>query len=209
MGIFSTTLKAAENKGINLQRKSSSSLNWFRQYVSKHAPKDVDFARVRRDVREISSHSNLMTKGKNVLPGVMYMFVYDAKHKATLPYWDATPLIFPIDGDSKSFLGINFHYLPLALRAKLMDALYQFQMNPGKTEKAKLQMTYQMLKSAATHKYIKPTIKRYLVSHVRSRLVEIPYEAWEIALFLPTATWQGNAGSGRVYRDSQIIIGRR
>ena len=56
--------------------------------------------------------------------GNMYQFMYDPKHKATLPYYDRLPLIFPINKAKGGFLGIKFHYLQLPLRAKLMDALY-------------------------------------------------------------------------------------
>ena len=54
----------------------------------------------------------------------MFMFIYDPKHKDTLPFYDTFPLVFPIEIYSDSFLGINLHYLPPVLRAKLMDALY-------------------------------------------------------------------------------------
>lgn len=136
------------------------------------------------------------------------MFAYDAKHKKTLPYWDASPLIFPFAEDGNYFYGINFHYLPVALRAKLMDSLYAFITDESIPANTKLQITYKILKAASAFKYIKPCVKMYLKSNVRSRLIEIPADYWEIALFLPTAEWQGPRSS-EVYSDSQKIISGR
>jgi hypothetical protein len=57
--------------------------------------------------------------------GKMYSFVYDPKTKEQLPYYDIYPLVFPIEYYNDGFLGINLHYLPPVLRARLMDALYE------------------------------------------------------------------------------------
>jgi hypothetical protein len=61
--------------------------------------------------------------------GKMYTFFYDPKHKETLPYYDLFPLIFVVGPAAGGFLGINLHYLPPVLRAKLMDSLYQILNN--------------------------------------------------------------------------------
>jgi len=45
-------------------------------------------------------------------------------------------------------------------------------------------------------------LKRYLSSHVRSRLAMVPAPEWEIATFLPTADFE-KASSSEVYRDSK------
>ena len=81
-----------------------------------------------------TSASKLMASEKSELAssitiGRMYAFFYDPKHKKTLPYYDRFPLIFPIGPADKGFLGINLHYLPYVLRAKLMDELYSLSTN--------------------------------------------------------------------------------
>ena len=138
-------------------------------------------------------------------PGHLYMFYYDPKHKATLPYYDQYPLIFPIEMYKDRFLGLNMHYLPHALRADLMDILFELRNNDKLNETTKLKMSYQILKSSSASSLIKPTIKMYLKNHVRSRFVWIDPKEWHFALFLPTGRFQ-KASKSEVYADSQRII---
>lgn len=137
--------------------------------------------------------------------GHMYMFLYDPKHKETLPYYDRFPLIFPINRAKGGFLGINFHYLPLQLRARLMDALYDVTTNDKFDETTKLRTSYDILNSAAKYKEFKPTVKHYLTDHVRTRLVYINPTEWDIALFLPTERFEG-ASKNQVWNESRKII---
>jgi hypothetical protein len=137
--------------------------------------------------------------------GHMYMFGYDPKHKDTLPYYDRFPLIFPINKAKGGFLGINFHYLPLTLRAKLMDSLYDVTSNDRYDENTKLRLSYGILSGASKYKEFKPTIKHYLTNHVRTRLVYVHPTEWDVAIFLPTAQFEGAAQS-KVWADSRKII---
>lgn len=136
----------------------------------------------------------------NVLPGYMYLFNYDPKHKETLPFYDRFPIVFPIHIDQDSFLGINLHYLPHLYRAKLMDGLYDLATDRRFDEKTKLRMSYNLLNSVAKYKYFEPCIKRYLKSHVKSRFLNIPSNEWDIALFLPLERFTVN--KNKVYQDS-------
>jgi hypothetical protein len=136
--------------------------------------------------------------------GHMYMFLYDPKHKDTLPYYDRFPLIFPINRAKGGFLGMNFHYLPLPLRARLMDALYDVTTNDKFDETTKLRTSYNILNSAARYKEFKPTVKHYLTDHIRTRLVYINPTEWDIALFLPTERFEG-ASKTQVWQDSRKI----
>jgi hypothetical protein len=91
---------------------------------------------------------------------------------------------------SGGFLGINMHYLPLPLRAKLMDALYSLATNKSYDETTRLRMTYDILNSASKYRFFKPTLKMYLNEHVKSRFIKIESAEWDIALFLPTERFQ-------------------
>ena len=53
--------------------------------------------------------------------GLLNMFFYDPKMKKKLPYYDRFPLILPIEQYSDGFLGINFHYLSMPIRIRLLD----------------------------------------------------------------------------------------
>lgn len=133
--------------------------------------------------------------------GRMYIFNYDPKTKDKLPYYDRYPLVFPIEGYKDGFLGINLHYLPPMLRAKLLDALYDTINNKKFDETTKLRVSYNILNGATKFRYFKPCIKRYLFSHVRSRFKEIESNEWNKAILLPTQRFE-KASENKVYQDS-------
>lgn len=137
--------------------------------------------------------------------GNMYFFFYDPKGKKTLPYYDRFPLIFKVANTQGGFYGINLHYLPYKLRAKLMDALYDITSNNKYDESTKLRLSYDLLNGASKYRYFKPTFKKYLNSHVRSRFVLIEASEWDIALFLPVERFE-KASKSQVWKDSRNMI---
>ena len=137
--------------------------------------------------------------------GSMYMFYYDPKHKDTLPYYDRVPLIFPINRAKGGFLGINFHYLPFKMRAKLMDALYDTASNDRYDENTKLNISYRILGASSQYREFRPAVKHYLFEHVRSKLLYVNPSEWDIALFLNIAKFEG-ATQTQVWEDSRKII---
>ena len=167
----------------------------------------------REKAREVSRvNENKLIRGNTELqrsrptPGYMYMFSYDAKHKDTLPYFDRFPLVFPFSVDADGFLGMNMHYIPHLLRARLMDALYDLTSNQKFDERTKLMMSYDMLNASAKYKYFKPCIKRYLFSQLQTRFLLVPSNEWDIALFLPLERFTVN--KQKVYSDSQKSMRR-
>ncbi len=156
------------------------------------------------------SENKLLTSDKNRMVnfptvGEMFIFRYDAKHKDTLPYWDALPCIFIVDVGPNYFYGLNLHYINPRARAKLMDALYEIANNTRYDTKTKLNISYKVLKSASKFKYFKPCFKKYLFSHKRSQFLRILSSEWDIALFLPVANWQKKTGQ-YVYAQSEKMI---
>lgn len=143
----------------------------------------------------------------NLTVGRMYLFAYDPKMKDELPYYDRFPLIFPFQRVDNGFYGINMHYLPHMLRAKLMDNLYSLANNKHQDDSTKLRLSYQILSSASKFRYFKPCIKHYLNSHVKSRFLWIPADQWETALFLPLERF-AKANKTQVWRDSRRMVQR-
>ena len=137
--------------------------------------------------------------------GGMYMFFYDPKHKATLPYYDRFPLTIVVGPAEGGFYGLNMHYLPLPLRAKFLDALMGMTTNKKYDDNTKFALTYEMLQSTAKLKYFAPCYKRYLNTHLRSKPALVPAPEWEIATFLPTADW-AKKSQAAVYKDSRSKI---
>lgn len=136
--------------------------------------------------------------------GKMYMFVYDPKTKKQLPYYDQFPLVIMTDtpktGDG--FFGLNLHYLSPLKRAVFFQTLSNlYQSTSELNERTKLRLKYQALSSQKKLRAFQPTFKRYLTNHIKSKIVEIPSEYWEVALFLPTYEFK-KASSSKVWSDS-------
>jgi len=191
--IFGDILKKGMRTG-RVPGRDPASIKWFRSTARTYNSLSTD--------RLLKETSQIRT---SVVPGSMYMFAYEAKHKATLPYYDAFPLIFPFKMLNDGFLGINFHYLQPQLRALLMDALYSKVNDPALTDMAKIKISYNILNSATQFSDFKPCIKRYLYSQFRSKFILVSPNTWDIALFLPTESFQG-ATNSQVWSDSRKAL---
>ena len=186
-------------KGIRagqMPARTDASRTWYRNMAKNDYKKINEAQLMKSDVGRLTMRPKL---------GHMYLYYYDAKHKETLPYFDRLPLVFPIKKTKDGFLGINLHYLPLNLRAKLMDALYDVINNDKYDDTTKLKLSYEILNSASKFKYFKPCIKRYLTAQMRSRFLHIHPTEWDMALFLPLERFDG-ATKQSVWKDSKKLI---
>ena len=137
--------------------------------------------------------------------GSMYMYIYDPKHKDTLPYYDRFPLTIVAGPAKGGFMGLNLHYLPNVLRAKFLDGLMEVTNNKKYDDSTKFAISVNMLNKASNLKYFKPCLKHYLLDHIRTRLALVPSPEWEIATFLQTAKFE-KASRSAVYQDSRSMI---
>lgn len=158
------------------------------------------------------NEKSLLNKDKTRLvsqikPGNMYMFMYDPKFKETLPYYDRFPMIFPFRVEGDRFWAINLHYLPHRIRAQLMDSLYDLVNNQRYDESTRIQGTFELLNRAARSRWIKPCVKQYLFSQMKSRFMYVYPSEWDIALFLPLERFS-KATSSQVWADSKISMGK-
>lgn len=186
-------------RGINsgqIPARSKRAREWFRTETKK----TITTVSTTEFMRE--NRAKMVSAPK---VGNMYMFFYDPKMKKKLPYYDRFPLIFPIRKTEKGFLGINLHYLSPILRAKLMDALYMLVNNEKYDETTKLRISYNILNGVTRYKWFKPTVKKYLFDHVRSRFILINSAEWDIALMLPTERFV-KSNKQNVWRESKNAI---
>lgn len=167
------------------------------------------FNKARRLGKESSAEDMLRESGRaksRLTYGKMYIYKYDPKWKDILPYYDIFPLVFPIEPRPGGFLGINLHYLPPSLRIALMEALYDLEMTGRYDSRAKLAISYSILKSFAGKDLVKPCIKSYLRGHVQSAFIEIPYPEWPMAAGVPVQKFV-KASDRKVWADSRRKIG--
>ena len=191
--IFTQILSDAEGRRVT-SVLSKKSITWFRKKVTVATKGD------KMSTKSIMSRTNDLTS--KLLIGRMYHFKYSAKWKEVLPYWDMFPLVIPVDAYADGFSGLNLHYLPPKLRARLFDQLISIVSDKNLNERTKFKISYELLNGVRKYKLFKPTFKRYLYTHIRSRFLLMPPAEWQIALFLPTQRFQ-KAKSARVWQDSK------
>lgn len=197
INVFAEILSKASAGMAEMTVQQKSARTWFRREAEK-ITKVSDKGLIKSDpTRHV----------KQIIPGYMYMFMYDAKTKEELPYWDKFPLIFPFNKYDDGFIGINLHYLPPDYRAKLMDALYGLAFSNQYDESVRLRLSYEILDSAAKYKWFRPCVKRYLYKHVKSPLFNIDWKEWNIALFLPTERFQKHS-EFYVWSESLKIVNK-
>ncbi len=150
-------------------------------------PKSYDWYRKKVQSMTTPGAKGLINQGKaTVAPkyGVMNLFGYDPKLKATLPYYDTFPLIFPIDFAKGGFYGINFHYLQPGARVNFLRQLSKYSSDKNYDKKTRYNI------GELSGRYYKKTIKHYLYSQVRSSFLNITADEMAIAIFLPVARFK-------------------
>jgi hypothetical protein len=127
------------------------------------------------------------TKSFNV--GNIYFYIYDAKLKDELPMWDRFPLTIPLKMLNDGFIGLNLHYLDVGTRAVFVNELIN---NFGSLSGKNLKLAVDYSKIVNETKGYESCIKRYLFSHVKSRI--LPLEAHELAyaVWMPVQEFKFN-----------------
>lgn len=169
---------------IGAKTKTDAAIDWFKTNINKLLGKNPVVSR-----HQLIRTQNA-TKLSSVQIGNMYQFVYDAKWKNELPYWDKFPLSIVIEMYPDGFLGLNLHYLPPQVRAVLLDELMQYKTTKDISEKTRLQLSWRMLADSRKHPMIYPCVKRYLYSHVQSNFLMVNPTEWEHVIFLPIENFQ-------------------
>ncbi len=95
----STLLDVFEKNQYDLKTAVKKSRAWFEQQVLIMTRQQLTPQRVLN-----GNPDQLVTK---IMPGHLYMFVYDPKTKAELPYYDRFPLVFPFRKTPDGFIGLN------------------------------------------------------------------------------------------------------
>ena len=147
-------------------------------------PKSYDWYKKQVSKMTTPGARSLINQGKATLRpkyGVMNLFGYDPKHKATLPYYDRFPLIMPLEAAKGGFYGLNFHYLQPGARVAFLRQLSKYASDKKYDKKTR----YQLPNLSGT--YYKRTVKHYLFNQVRTSFLNITADEMAIAIFLPVA----------------------
>lgn len=134
--------------------------------------------------------AKLISRASVARTGKLFMFVYDPKLKKKLPYYDRFPLIFVLEVRGGGLLGLNMHYLPVTLRLKLFNQLIVLLNNQNMDDETRLRLSYKVIKNASKYQSALSLIREYKAKYIRSKLLEVQPQDWEIVMFLPTETFR-------------------
>ena len=193
----STLLDVFEKNQYDLKTAVKKSRAWFEQQVLIMTRQQLTPQRVLNGNPE-----QLVTR---IMPGHLYMFVYDPKTKAELPYYDRFPLVFPFRKTPDGFIGLNMHYLPYPLRINLLDNLLTYASNQRFDETTRLKYSWALIDGMSKYAAAKPCVKQYLVGHVRTQFRQVESNNWATAMLLPVERFVG-ASKQEIWADSRKII---
>ena len=180
------SLKTAIATG-DVAAKARQAATWFRSIVERAKialSRETVFQTVITEAAQAGGLTSKMWLGK------MYFFVYNPKHKMTLPYYDMFPLVLPVERYSDGFLGINFHYLAPKERAHLLDEIKIFVNDKTLSEKTRIMLTYDMLRGFTKFKRAKPCLKRYITMYMKTQFIPVLPDEWGPAIFLPVENFK-------------------
>jgi hypothetical protein len=186
-----TTL-AQQKSAAQIQSMSRESYNWLLQKIAQlRNPASL--------AQGIKSEDNRIVK--RLLKGCLYFFYYDPKLKADLPYYDRFPLVLVLERYPDGFLGLNLHYLPLKYRVAFLDKLLDYAVWNENDDPQRVRITYDILNASKRFRSFKPCIKRYLTQHVKSKILAVQPNEWEVATFLPVHQFKG-AKPEQIWKES-------
>ena len=186
-------------KSITYEKPNFTTINeatkWFKK-IAKNLKRIKPLDIVRDKDSEIVKNPKL---------GDMIMFLYQAKTKDKLPYWDRFPLVVLIDKYPDCYLGLNLHYLPPKQRAILLKRLMDLTNNTKLNSTTRMmRATYNLLRGAAKYKLFKPCVKRYLAGNM-GRMIRVKPEDWQTAIYLPVERFQKKSKQ-TVWKDSMAGV---
>ena len=182
---------AEERSVLKMEMLSRESVKWF-------MTKMANLKNTSRIPNTIKREEFRYTR---FIKGGLFFFYYDPKTKEDLPYYDRFPLVLMLEKYDDGFLGLNLHYLPIKYRVAFMNKLLDYGRFDEDGDPVRIRITYDILSATKRFKEFRPCIKRYLTSHVKSRILAVQPEEWETAVFLPVHQFK-KAKADKVWRDS-------
>jgi hypothetical protein len=185
---------ANTNPFLDIRMKAGDvprSLTWYKSQINSIASIKPN--------KLLTNTPDLTTR---IMPGYMYMFMYDAKLKETLPYWDMFPLVLPFRKVPDGFYGLNLHYIPYMARFKLLGYLHELAIDKKMDEETRLLLNWRILNSSSKYDPVKACVKHYLYEQLKSKFLQVKYPDWITASQLPVERFIG-ANKTEVWKDSR------
>ena len=181
---FADIVRAARNEQMD------RSVQWYQRAIRTYARGVNTF--------QEAVQTDLGKEARQLEVGKMYMFTYDPKWKADLPYYDTVPLVIVTEPFPGVFSGINLHYLAPQLRANLLDKLLPVT---DINDKSLLKSAWSFVKNFSRFPEVRGSVKKYLAVNITGQLIEVDPQNWQAAIFLPVQNFVG-ASDREVYRET-------
>ena len=153
----------------------------------------------RGSFRGVMGDAEPHNRGSRPKWGNMNLFWYQPKTAKKLPYYDLFPIVLPFKKHRNGFTGINFHYLPIYMRIKLLNLL---DAGFGDEDKGRLQVFWNDLRNL---KLARPIVRRYLKPNVHSLFLHIPLEDMFVATLLPVEKFYKGEYKSKRGVSSQVV----
>jgi hypothetical protein len=142
-----------------------------------------------------------------LMPGKMYMYVYDPLYKSSIPYFDRFPCTLLYKRSISGFSGINFHYLPYQMRVQLLYHLMQYKTNAKMDENTRIKYSWEAIKGVQKFAAAVPAFHNYNFGGLRSTFREIRSYDWTTAILLPVEQFV-KAPDDRIWDKSRQAVNR-
>lgn len=153
-----------------------------------------------KKVKELLKSKKQLSQ-KDFTPGNLLFIAYNAKDKTQI--FDRTPLVLVLRRGSKYTLGLNFHWLPVQLRVKLIKIIFSMNSKNIKNNKP-LQFNYADLKPHMGRLGFAPVVRLYINNRISNLGVVIPPENLISAARLKAESFtNGKHSSEQLYKKAQ------
>jgi len=142
-----------------------------------------------------------------LMPGKMYMYLYDPLYKSSIPYFDRFPCTLLYKRSISGFSGINFHYLPYQMRVHLLYHLMQYKTNAKMDENTRIKYSWAAISGVAKFAAAVPAFHNYNFGGLRSTFREIRAYDWTTAVLLPVEQFV-KAPDDRIWDKSRQAVNR-
>jgi len=185
---------AEENKSAGHKTMSKDAVSWLQKKIDEIKRPSAIPNTIRGEVGRQKQPGQLRI-------GMLYCYYYDPKTKDDLPYWDRFPMVLILEKYNDGFLGLNLHYLPVRYRVAFLQKLMKYAQLTPEQDIRRMRISYDILQSTRRFAEFRPCLKRYLYSHLRSRILMIEPNEWDVATMLPIQQFRG-AKPQKVWMDS-------
>ena len=176
---------------------SRESFNWLKRQIAK-------LKQIQSIPRTIKNETYRNTQ--RFLKGGLYFFYYNPKGKDDLPYYDTFPLVLVLQREADGFLGLNLHYLPIKYRILFLSKLVAYGAIYDENDELKrIRVTYDILQASKRFREFRPCLKKYLYHNVKSKMLAVQPDEWDVAIALPIHQFKKEKASS-VWKESMEEI---